>query len=344
MTPLMRDIIRLLGAPLPITSDGEITTISTGRGVALSMPSTGSVLGMVTGGSNPYSWRSVVFTDQGGIELMLTADGAVAGSVTDSYAGYSVPAEAAAWERNGNRSVYPGTVAWFTPRAAVGEDVPYDFAAPPEEVIFARVARIDPDARPETRVRLSADLLWDDTVAAVDYPERLPAGRGFYFMLADAPWDQAEVLWTDGVSGGVLTGLRHGQHGTRVWYRHTAPATIVWDAVYEWVEVVPRNEPGGGPGHDPRYVDREHGRYGSLASGVLAGELCGWFTVPDGTIVALRRGPWRVNPGITARLDSAADPDQTTMTFAGGTLGSGLPTGQRQLLLLIDGEIVRVLG
>lgn len=128
--PALNYLLELTERVPNIRSDLTLQVQQNNDGAFLTVPDSGRLLVVITGGSNPYSWRKLIQNVQGSVDVLQAAQQGDFGTTTDTPAGTS-PTFRPAYERNGNRNVLPGTIVWLDPRgvALAGSDVvsEYDF-------------------------------------------------------------------------------------------------------------------------------------------------------------------------------------------------------------------------
>lgn len=280
-------------------------------GIGLAVPSDGSILAVITGGTNPYSWKTVQPDDEGS---WILTDPVSIGTVTMGTP--TEPGANAAWERNSNPHVIPGTIVSLYPGQWDNDDVGQEYwFDSPELTIWAKITS---DGAPETT--LSAGITSTATTAFLN--GALGNSRANIRVLIDAEIMQAQTMAT----GSSLSNLLRGQDGT-VATNHLQNTTVRLAGQYSWQSVIPPTT-----GNDQWTVDAS-----GLSGGFIqepARERNFNCQVPDDTYVILRRR-WRRGTG-AGTLSNAMTADDTTIAVS----GAGFPSMGDGYMLLVDGEFM----
>lgn len=304
---------------LNASSDGSVLSLSGDGGMCIGIPPGDSIRAIITGGNNPYSWRSAQPSANGFDGTVANTGGELTGDEPSGpCAGTGTSRFRAAWERNGNTRVLPGTVVTLYPRYLDigGEDQEYEFDFTEEPI----VAELFSDQVPSTPLSASVPA-GATTLKPVDYTQ-FPAENGFgvkvdneyYFVSSGA----GTSTWTvaPGYKGSAqephATNANITLAGTRWWMQQEPAAFGRW-----------QSQPNGFVGHhllEPAY------------------ELHGAFELPKTFYAELMR---RSIDGVgTAVLGADLGSSTPTLTTSGPTtLPAYAPYSAR-----IDDEYVYVLS
>ncbi len=215
-------------------SDGSLLLERGSNSVTVSVPMPMRVLGVVIGGTNPYSWRSLYWTRDGTLDVFPVD---IPGYFGSSDPGSPVenqpddPTCLPAWELGGCRDVPPGTVGYFVPRflnsSSEGRALEWSFDA--RDVPIPAV--VQQSSVTTTAPGGIGGLVSDDTLAVASgavFP-----GRPGYRVRVD--FEIMEV--TAGAATNTLTVTR-GVDGTDT-VEHAAGSTVYLAGLYAWQEQRP---------------------------------------------------------------------------------------------------------
>lgn len=324
-----------LAEPLDVRTDGSIISQRVPGGVALMLPQGGAggqgpmgdgdpsgrtrvVMAVITGGTNPYSWRSVREIGEGNFDVVTSGSGRLSG--TESYN--------AAFERNASRDVIPGAIVALSSLGAYSADGGggwvFDYRDRP---VNAKLTE------PEfAEGELDGDL--DGEATTVEVLEGVVGFPGYNGFLIQVDDEIMEVV--DGAGTTTWTVLRARKDTDAS--GHDSGAIITAVGIYDWEEVQAELEtqPDGNV-----WSDRD-------GEPVLSGdyliepakERTYRFDTPGDTVVQLWRKYRDLDIGMEAALSTNAGKNAGELQFGGAFNASGkfaVP-----FIARIQAEMVRV--
>lgn len=324
--PSLDRLHRMVQEALNVRSDGSVVVRKGKGGSFLSYPFKG-FLAVITGGSNPYSWRMLEWDSAGSVDVLFASEASVDGqsgpdSSDDTFAsGMGSARFRPAYEKFGNKDVLPGTVvwietAWLDTVGSTSQDQEYTFIHRDGPV----AAKVSTSSAPNTT--LGASLTDSATSMQVASWSGFPYRANFRVKIDD------EVIEVTEDTSSTTRNISRGKDGT-VAVAHSNGATVTLCDAYSWVE---QRQVASG---NDLWEDRPEGHTGDFTT-EPARERNQACAVPDGTYVLLRRKA-RDGAGsstITADLSKT----DTTVTVSSG---ASFPQSGK-FYIRVDGEFMKV--
>lgn len=259
--------------------------------------------GVIVTGANPYKWLPIQFDEDGEITIdtEATAGGTVTSSINNSD-DCTTAVERPLWERNGCKTVPPGTVVeietGFARDDGIGQEYTFSYTECPIAI------RVTHSTAPTTT--LSGNITATATSLAVALAALFPVRANFVVLI-----DQELIKVGTGSSATASwSNLTRGFGGT-VATSHLDGTTVTLVNQYSFTEVLPNIL--GSVGWD----DRSCARTGDYKA-EPAVERHGNCQVPDDTIVLARKRTRNGTGAATLGAAMTAEVDHITLSGAAG--------------------------
>lgn len=182
------------------------------------------IVAVITGGSNPYSWRTIRPQEQGHYNALTEAQGKQSGSITgqDCSTGDTRPA----YEINDNKNVLPGTIVLLTPFFQTDSTVSleYSFLYCPDKI----AAQVFSEGAPTKT--LNGGITATATSLITSSPTGFPARNNFFIKIDD------EYMQVTAGAGTTNLTVTRGANNS-VPSPHSNGADVILAGQYSWKEV-----------------------------------------------------------------------------------------------------------
>lgn len=250
-------------------------------GGSIRIPEPPEFLAVITGGSNPYSFREVWFNiDESEVDVLFEAEAgfkqAFAGpdSSDDTFdMGRGAERSLCAYERFGNKDVYPGTVVVMKVRQLRSDDQYAEFEFAHRDGPVA--AKVTVSSTTTTLGAAMDDSQTTMEVTSWSTPGTFPYRKSFRVKIDD------EVIEVDQDTSSTTRNVKRAQDGTEA-AAHDNSATVTLCDAYAWTEQRAVKQ-----GND-QWEDRPDALTGTDTA-EPARERNQACSVPDGTFVLVRR-------------------------------------------------------
>lgn len=307
-------------------SDGSAFSSNEGGTPSSMVPETLNFKAVITGGDNPYSWRTVydLYDGSGDYNSLQAQEGWTVGDSGGGTSDTHTPGDkdAPAWCKSGNRNVYPGAIVWLTVKAFVspdddtsGQEYEFDWVDTPVDAQITAIGR--PSAALTSGITAAA------TTAPINGSYTLFPGRANFCVLVD--YEVMEVTAGAGSNSWTVT---RGVDGTFA-SAHLSGSTVYLVGQNAWTEQ------WGDQTSATLWEDRNNPRSG----GFLAEAACernGNTHVPSLTYVKLWRR-FRDGSGSTTLSVALTPTDETMQVASIASFPLTYPWMAR-----IEGEFIRV--